>query len=133
MVDLKTDFINAALVLQNSSNVYSRKVEYLYSLVYESLEALQKASDPGNHNGQKNGSRRSNSNGKVDPDVEEFLNFDPDWNFLVFDEDTLPIDVDGTRINLPPPSSSTESLNGIASPSNTTANNDGQTDRKSVV
>ena len=32
------NFAHAALILQNSSNVYSRKVEYLYSLVYKALE-----------------------------------------------------------------------------------------------
>ena len=36
----KTNFAQAALLLQNSSSVYSRKVEYLYSLVFAALDEL---------------------------------------------------------------------------------------------
>ena len=37
-----TDFIcsAAALVIQGSTSVYSKKVEYLHSLVYAALEAI---------------------------------------------------------------------------------------------
>ena len=35
-----TNFTNAAILLQNSSSVYSRKVEYLHTLVYQALERL---------------------------------------------------------------------------------------------
>ena len=90
------------MLLQNSSTVYSRKVEYLHSLVYESLEALLKASDPTDKKGSASGAGSSSRRQKsVDPDVEEFEAFDPDWNFLVFEEDTIPVDVDGHSIDLP--------------------------------
>ena len=85
-----TNFTNAAILLQNSSSVYSRKVEYLHTLVYQALERLSS-----NH--QKAQEKKKN----VDPDVYEFQGFDPDWNFLVFEEDTLPVDLQGNTIDLP--------------------------------
>ena len=36
----KLNFAEAALLIQGSSAVYARKVEYLHSLVYKTLEAL---------------------------------------------------------------------------------------------
>ncbi|GKD26728.1 retrovirus-related pol polyprotein from transposon TNT 1-94 [Tanacetum coccineum] len=39
---LAVNFAEAALLLQNSSQVYSRKVEYLYSLVLHALEFISK-------------------------------------------------------------------------------------------
>ncbi|PWA64968.1 Non-SMC condensin II complex, subunit H2-like protein [Artemisia annua] len=41
---LAVNFAEAALLLQNSSQVYSRKVEYLYSLVLHALEFISKHS-----------------------------------------------------------------------------------------
>lgn len=84
------NFAQAALVLQNSSNIYSRKVEYLYALVYKSLEE--------NFHVQ---------NGKVarqrhaDPDIDDFLSFDPYQEFLLLD-DVLPTDdsPDNRKIDL---------------------------------
>ena len=36
----KMNFAEAALVIQGSACVYSRKVEYLYALVYQALELM---------------------------------------------------------------------------------------------
>jgi condensin-2 complex subunit H2 len=84
------NFAQAALVLQNSSNIYSRKVEYLYALVYKSLEENFQV-----------------QNGKVvrqkhaDPDIDDFLAFDPYQEFLLLD-DVLPTDdsPDNRKIDL---------------------------------
>lgn len=83
------NFAHAALILQNSSNVYSRKVEYLYSLVYKALDEFFQAS--------KNSSSLSNvKNGRkskgLDVDVEEFFDFDPNECFLLLD-DVVPEDL----------------------------------------
>ncbi len=84
------NFAQAALVLQNSSNIYSRKVEYLYALVYKSLEENFQV-----------------QNGKVvrqrhaDPDIDDFFAFDPYQEFLLLD-DVLPTDdsPDNRKIDL---------------------------------
>ena len=86
------NFSQAALVLQNSSNVYSRKVEYLYNLVYKAHEELLQSS--GNKN-TTNASRKAS----VDAAVEEFHSFDPNVEFLLLD-DVLPTDEGGKKINL---------------------------------
>ena len=92
------NFAHAALILQNSSNVYGRKVEYLYSLVYKALDEFFQAS--------KNSSSSSNiKNGRktkgLDVDVEEFFDFDPNECFLLLD-DVVPEDLTPThrKINL---------------------------------
>jgi len=96
-----TNFTNAAILLQNSSNVYSRKVEYLYSLVYQTLQDLNTNAGNGmiGVNSESNSSRFK----RLDPDMEQFECFDPDWNFLVFEESTLPLDTQGDAIDLPTP------------------------------
>jgi len=84
----KLNFAQAALVLQNSSHIYSRKVEYLYSLVYKALEEL----------GQ--GPKKSSKKNK-DADIDDFCNFDIQQEFLLLD-DVLPMDStdDCRQINL---------------------------------
>lgn len=68
---LQLNFAQAALVLQNSSNVYSRKVEYLHSLVYKALDDFVSHSIA-----KKSRSRKSNG------PVEDFLDFDEHQEFL---------------------------------------------------
>jgi hypothetical protein len=75
------NFAQAALVLQNSSNIYSRKVEYLYTLVYKALDELSVG---------QNASKKKKSS-VADADIEDFLNFDPNQEFLLLD-DILPTD-----------------------------------------
>jgi condensin-2 complex subunit H2 len=103
-----TNFTNAAILLQNSSSVYSRKVEYLYSLVYQTLQDLNSKCHVGksgdNIFGGGNESNPSRFK-RLDPDIEQFECFDPNWNFLMFDENTLPLDTKGDIIDLPPSSS----------------------------
>lgn len=86
------NFAQAALLLQNSSNVYSRKVEYLHSLVYNALNDLIASS------GQK---QQSQSSSNLDRDIDEFNSFDPDNEFLLLDY-VLPTDntTEGNKINL---------------------------------
>ena len=88
------NFAQAALVLQNSSNIYSRKVEYLYALVYKSLE------DNFLQNTQPNGGQGTRPRHSV-PDVDDFLSFDPYQEFLLLD-DVLPTDdtPDNRKIDL---------------------------------
>ena len=87
------NFTNAAILLQNSSSVYSRKVEYLHSLVYQTLHRLS-------DNSATNGNGKDKHKKKHDVDIQEFEAFDPNSYFLVFEEDTLPIDLDGKSIDL---------------------------------
>jgi len=86
------NFAQAALLLQNSSHVYSRKVEYLHSLVYTALNELI------NSSGQK---QKEQAGSKLDPDIDEFNAFDPENEFLLLD-DVLPTDetIAGDKINL---------------------------------
>lgn len=92
------NFAHAALILQNSSNVYGRKVEYLYTLVYKALEDFFRASK--NSSSSSNGKNGRRNKG-VDADVEEFFDFDPHECFLLLD-DVVPEDLTPThrKINL---------------------------------
>lgn len=92
-VPVKANFAQAALLLHNSSHVYSRKVEYLYSLVNQQLDSLLAV------NSQKKQTSRGRT---VDPELEEFREFDPHQEFLLLD-DVLPTDKteDCRHINLP--------------------------------
>ncbi|KAG7360367.1 condensin II complex subunit CAP-H2 or CNDH2 [Nitzschia inconspicua] len=86
------NFAHAALILQNSSHVYSRKVEYLHSLVYKALqEFFQSTAAAKNSN--------SNRRNMADSDIEDFFEFDPHENFLLLD-DVVPEDVTHRKINL---------------------------------
>lgn len=86
------NFAQAALLLQNSSHIYSRKVEYLYSLVYAALDDLASSTTgvPAKHQ------RKT-----ADASIDEFNAFDPDMQFLLLD-DVLPTDQTegGDKINL---------------------------------
>jgi hypothetical protein len=86
------NFAQAALLLHQSSNVYSRKVEYLYTLVYAALNSLVNSSA-----NSKNG--KSPSKKRVDAEIAEFDDFDQQVNFLLLD-DVMPTDEDGVKINL---------------------------------
>ena len=91
--DLLPNFTQAAMLVHNSSHVYSRKVEYLYSLVYAALEEI--AANHGNSAGKEKKRNRKTTNAAI----EEFEAFDSHLNFLLLD-DVLPVDETGTKINL---------------------------------
>jgi len=106
--DTTTNFAQAAVLLQNSSSVYGRKVEYLHSLVYAALEKLLASSANRSANGKNRNSSDSTPSSSTtkntsrnDEDVLRFQAFDPDCQFLLLD-DVLPIDSTGTKINLKP-------------------------------
>ena len=82
-------------MLQSSSNVYSRKVEYLYNLVLQVHDELIQSSCSGNV-GTVNGSSRKAS---MDAQIEEFNAYDPHSEFLLLD-DCLPVAANGEKINL---------------------------------
>ena len=90
----QTNFARAALVLQNSSSIYSRKVEYLHTLVYKTLNSLI------NNANEKNSSKQSRSRTNADPDIDAFEEYDLDLDFLPLGEDILPTDDTGEYINL---------------------------------
>ena len=98
--DMLPNFAQAALLLQNSSGVYSRKVEYLHSLVYKTLHSLI---DEMNKHSKKHTSMNKPGGGQqqrgMDEAIYNFQQFDSDLQFLLLD-DVLPIDVHGTKINL---------------------------------
>ncbi|CAN4104694.1 unnamed protein product [Withania somnifera] len=70
---LSVNFAEAALLLQGSVQVYSRKVEYLYSLVVHALEFITKKSEP---NPPASGSAQANENSLPAANHEED---DPYW------------------------------------------------------
>jgi hypothetical protein len=84
-----TKFAEAALVLHNSSGVYSRKVDYLHSYAYRVQRDLAHtaASTTTSNDGRTN--KRGSHNVGIDKEVERFLNYDPDQDFLLLD-DVLP-------------------------------------------
>lgn len=85
------NFAHAALILQNSSSVYMRKVDYLHNLVYKALHEFCQ----NNALNAKDSSRRKST----DSDIDEFLNFDPHVEFLLLD-DVVPEDTTNKQINL---------------------------------
>eukprot|EP00934_Nitzschia_sp_Nitz4_P000810 Nitzschia sp. Nitz4//scaffold48_size128905//64303//66480//NITZ4_003599-RA/size128905-augustus-gene-0.23-mRNA-1//-1//CDS//3329552979//810//frame0 len=88
--EVAPNFARAALILHNSSHVYSRKVEYLHSLVYKALyEFFSKT-----NTGQSKEARKS-----VDAAIDEFYDFDPHEDFLLLD-DVVPEDWTQQKINL---------------------------------
>jgi condensin-2 complex subunit H2 len=89
------NFAQAALLVQNSSNIYSRKVEYLHRLVYKALDEFFKDNNSSNNNNNLNNRRKS-----ADASIDEFQNFDPHTEFLLLD-DMLPED-HANKINLAP-------------------------------
>lgn len=109
---VKPNFAKAALVLHNSSHIYSRKVEYLYSLVNQTLDSLLAVSS------QKKASRGRS----VDPEIEDFRDFDPHQEFLLLD-DVLPTDKsdDCRHINLAPTATEIEVSRRFSLASNGTA------------
>ncbi|KAL3909664.1 MAG: hypothetical protein SGILL_007998 [Bacillariaceae sp.] len=89
------NFAHAALILQNSSHIYSRKVEYLHSLVYKALQDFFQATAAASSASRKSSSGRKTA----DADIEEFFEFDPHENFLLLD-DVVPEDITHSKINL---------------------------------
>ena len=92
------NFAQAALVLQNSTHIYSRKVEFLYSLVYKALDEFFRETS----NGKDLQSSRRKS---ADASIDEFHAFDPHVEFLLLD-DVVPIEVEThskktSKIDLP--------------------------------
>jgi hypothetical protein len=87
------NFAHAALILQNSSSVYGRKVEYLHGLVYKALNEFFKSTSSTNN---KESRRKS-----TDAAIEEFYGFDPHMDFLLLD-DVVPEDMTNqkSKINL---------------------------------
>ena len=60
---VKANFTQAALLLHNSSQVWSRKVTHLYNLVLAQLNSLTAV----------NSSQKRTSKGRSDPELDEFL------------------------------------------------------------
>lgn len=80
------NFSEAALVVQNSSHVYGRKVDFLYKLVYNQLEEL-KSQRTCEGSATRNLSKKNNN---VQPELDSFVHHDPNLEFLPL-EAVLPI------------------------------------------
>lgn len=106
------NFAHAALILQNSSNVYGRKVEYLHSLVYKALYEFFK---------NTSGSARDAKRKSGDASLDEFYDFDPNEEFLLLD-DVLPGDPTCKKINLKEADDETDLLEGTGTPFNQSFN-----------
>lgn len=97
------NFAEAALLIQGSTTIYSKKVEYLHQLVLQALEFLstKKVNSYGNSDGNNNNNNNSDGNSKNRRNnysqlVEESLSFGSDPSFLLLDDIVEP----GTNINL---------------------------------
>ena len=69
------NFSQAALLLQNSTNVYGRKVEYLYALVYAALDDLVASSAHAKQQKTKG----------TDAEIDDFEAFDTEFQFLLLE------------------------------------------------
>ncbi|KFK39021.1 hypothetical protein AALP_AA3G190200 [Arabis alpina] len=78
---IPVNFAEAALLLQGSVQVYSKKVEYLYNLVLRTLEFLSKQRDQEQTNGTSNEAEASSSR-QVDEEENDLF-----WNV-----DDIPVD-----------------------------------------
>lgn len=87
------NFSEAALVVQNSSHVYGRKVDFLYKLVYSQLEELS-SQRTGTSVGFRNLSKK---NKNVQAYLDTFMNHDSNLEFLPLD-DALPIECGSTNV-----------------------------------
>lgn len=89
------NFAEAALLIQGSTSVYSKKVEYLYQLVLKSLEFItQKKAAP-----SKAGSNKAGANAQDNQSIEDdILNFGDDPSFLLLDH----LVEEGQNINMKP-------------------------------
>ncbi|GAB9467123.1 Condensin-2 complex subunit h2 [Globisporangium polare] len=61
------NFAEAALLIQGTSAIYSRKVEYLYALVFQTLAHLSKQQDRNHHGESQDGTTGDNGDGGSDP------------------------------------------------------------------
>ena len=84
------NFAQAAIILQNSSHVYSRKVEYLHGLVYKALYEFFKSTS---------GTSKESRSKSADVAIDEFYDFDVNEDFLLLD-DVIPEDLTNAKINL---------------------------------
>jgi condensin-2 complex subunit H2 len=102
------NFAQAAIILQNSSHVYSRKVEYLHGLVYKALyEFFKSASGTSKESRQKS----------PDAAIDEFYDFDVNEDFLLLD-DVVPEDFTKAKINLKEDDDEMDALSGSGTPAN---------------
>lgn len=94
------NFAKAALVLHNSTHVYSRKVDYLFNQVLEALKSVSMSNLQSHEN--KNKKRKGGFATPEDDEIDAFWEFDPHLEFLLLD-DVLPVDntPDLRFINLP--------------------------------
>lgn len=70
------NFAKAALLIQNSTAVYSKKVEYLYQLVLQSLDFI---------NNKKSSNGNGNDKAAKSSDDDDLLLFGKDPSFLLLD------------------------------------------------
>lgn len=70
------NFVEAALLIQGSACVYSKKVEYLYSLVYQALDFISGKRRARQLAAQEDGAGRDASSGASQQVEDEFLSLD---------------------------------------------------------
>jgi hypothetical protein len=78
----KLNFAEAAFIIQGSSVIYSKKVEYLYNLLYQTLDVLQE--------------RRKAGVDRLGSDAPPMFLFQPDHDFVSLDHDLK----EGSNIDL---------------------------------
>lgn len=87
------DFAQAALILQGSSSIYSRKVESLYTLAFAAVSTINQLSTGQDGAGRKEKGRNhrngdNNDEDNNDDDSDNDVTFNPDHiQFLVLDDD----------------------------------------------
>lgn len=79
-LSVPVDFTEAALLVQGSTTIYSRKVEHLYSLVYVAVSTMNQMRGKG-----KGGANGGEDSGGTDADADALLNIDEE-DFLTLDD-----------------------------------------------
>ncbi|CAI5484714.1 unnamed protein product [Closterium sp. Yama58-4] len=70
------NFVEAALVVQGSAGIYSRKTDYLHSLVLHTLTALATGDTNGSNDGEESGDAQGDGGDGDDCDMRRFLSLD---------------------------------------------------------
>ncbi|CAI5514847.1 unnamed protein product [Closterium sp. Naga37s-1] len=70
------NFVEAALVVQGSAGIYSRKTDYLHSLVLHTLTALTTGDTNGSNDGDESGDAQGDGGDGDDCDMRRFLSLD---------------------------------------------------------
>lgn len=80
------NFAEAALVIQGSTSIYSKKVEYLHNLVLQALELLSHSKEKKDKNAKNNEKEKENVVGEEGVEEDEMYSWNDDVAYLLLDD-----------------------------------------------